>query len=267
MLTNRELDTGAARSACSAVAGHQCQGSAYPRGRGSVASLLLREGVSDDDVLAEPFADLGPVASTSICPSCVTFGRPCYSGQGSTDPTLSTRTVASSANPVGNRAFRALAHPVEQHNRRDLMKAPSQSTPRLKRPGSRPLCIVASPAPAARNPAVRRTQTRARKSTAGQRHNEIVIGGGHRMTAARRPSVHGGPADRSHRRRAQLVRDRLQVNHIVRGRVMWEREPSRWLHHGGMGSYVEVRPTTITVPAGVSPAEAKALAERSAITG
>jgi hypothetical protein len=50
----------------------------------------------------------------------------------------------------------------------------------------------------------------------------------------------------------------------MRGRVLWEREPSRWLHHGGMGNASEVRHDTITVPAGVSPAEAKALAERKA---
>ena len=50
----------------------------------------------------------------------------------------------------------------------------------------------------------------------------------------------------------------------MRGRVLWEREPSRWLHQGGMGNASEVRHDTITVPAGVSPAEAKALAERKA---
>ena len=145
-----------------------------------------------------------PVASTSICPSCVTFGRPCYSGQGSTDATLSTRTVAFISKPRWQQSISCAGSPCGTAQSTRFIKAPSQSTPRLKRPGSPPLCIVASPAPAARTPAVRRTQTRARKSTAGQRHNESVIGGGHRMTAARRPSVHGGPADRSHRRRAQL---------------------------------------------------------------
>ena len=143
-----------------------------------------------------------PVASTSICPSCVTFGRPCYSGQGSTDATLSTRTVAFISKPRWQQSISCAGSPCGTAQSTRFIKAPSQSTPRLKRPGSPPLCIVASPAPAPRNPAFRRTQTRARKSTAGQRHNEIVIGGGHRMTAARRPSVHGGPADRSHRRRA-----------------------------------------------------------------
>ena len=46
-----------------------------------------------------------PVASTSICPSCVTFGRPCYSGQGSTDATLSTRRRLHQQTPLATEHF------------------------------------------------------------------------------------------------------------------------------------------------------------------
>jgi hypothetical protein len=46
--------------------------------------------------------------------------------------------------------------------------------------------------------------------------------------------------------------------------VLLKSEPRDWLHHGGMGNASEVRHDTVTVPAGVSPAEVKVLAERKA---
>ena len=44
----------------------------------------------------------------------------------------------------------------------------------------------------------------------------------------------------------------------MRARVLLKSEPSHWLHHGGVGNASEVRRDTVTVPAGMSPADVAA---------